>query len=269
MRVPRNTTRHIRRTVSSNINTTIVNKTTLKNLLENTKALEDALKFIYRTTDQSDMWPFSNYKTFMRKYNDIAILTHKELEANVIFDIYDIEKVKDWGDTLRPQQKMYFDSVITNVALLRSTLENKLDVKNEEILNLKNFLQSTLRKAIMVEPENEQYVQDTVEQILIGKGFSKGIDYDREVGRIKVSIKEYKPDFIFLKLDLALEIKISKTKTKSKVLVDEINADINAYRKKYNHLLFLIYDLGTIRDEDEFKNDLDNKENVQLVVIKH
>lgn len=81
--------------------------------------------------------------------------------------------------------------------------------------------------------------------------------------------KEYKPDFIFPKLDLALEVKLSKTKAKSKEIVDEINADIKAYSKGYNQLLFLIYDMGTIRDEMEFKNDLDNKDNIQLLIIKN
>ncbi|HEY1045382.1 MAG TPA: hypothetical protein VGF79_03015 [Bacteroidia bacterium] len=246
-----------------------MDKQLLKNLLNNTKALEDAMKFIYRTSDASDMFSFSNYKTFMRKYNDIAVPVANELRENVVFDVYDLEKVKDWADTLRPQHKMYFDMVLGNVALLRSTIENKLDIKNEEILNLKNFLGSSLRKAVLHEPENEMYIQDTVEQLLIGKGLSKGIDYDREVGRLKVSIKEYKPDFIFLKLDLAFEIKLSKSKAKSKAIVDEINADIQAYGKGYSQLLFLIYDLGTIRDEDEFKNDIDNKENIQLIVVKH
>jgi hypothetical protein len=205
----------------------------------------------------------------MRKYNDIAARVYKELNGEVIFDIYDLDKVKDWANTLRPEQKMYFDMVLGNVALLRSTIENKLDVKNEEILNLKNFFSSNLRKAVLQEPKNEIYMQDTIEQLLIGKGLSRGIDYDREVGRIKVSIKEYKPDFIFLKLDLALEVKLSKTKSKSKEIVDEINADIQAYGKKYSQLLFLIYDIGTIRDEEEFKNDIDNKTSIQVIVVKH
>lgn len=246
-----------------------MNKDLLKSLLDNVKALEDAMKFIYRANNPSDMFPFSNYKTFMRKYNEIAIKVASELKENVIFDIYDLEKVKDWGDTVMPQQKMYFDMVLGNIALLRSTLENRLDIKNKEIMNLKNFFATNLRKAIMHEPENENYIQDTVEQLLIGKEMSKGIDYDREVGRIKVSIKEYKPDFIFSRLDLALEIKLSRTKDKSKVIVDEINADIQAYGKKYSQLLFLVYDMGTIRDEDEFKNDIDNKDNIQLIVVKH
>ena len=51
--------------------------------------------------------------------------------------------------------------------------------------------------------------------------------------------------------------------------VDEINADIQAYGKQYSQLLFLIYDIGTIRDEDEFKNDIDNADNIQLVIVKH
>ena len=227
------------------------------------------MKFIYRSNDPEDMFPFSNYKIYMRKYNDIAIRVAKELNENVIFDIYDLDKVKDWGDTVKPQQKMYFDMVLGNIALLRSTLENRLDLKSKEIMHLKNFLATKLRKAIMHNPENETYIQDTVEQLLIGNGMSKGIDYDREVGRIKVSIKEYKPDFIFVRLDLALEIKLSKTKSKSKTIVDEINADIQAYGKKYSRLLFLVYDMGTIRDEDEFKNDIDNKDNIQLLVVKH
>lgn len=246
-----------------------MNKELLKNLFNNVKALEDSIKFIYRTTDQNEPFSFANYKMFMRKYNEIALLVAGQLEENIIFDIYDIEKIKDWDDVFRPQYKMYFDMVLGNIALLRSTIENMLDIKNEEIINLKNFFTSNLRKAILHEPENEAYIQDSIEQLLIGKGLAKGIDYDREVGRIKVSIKEYKPDFIFIKLDLALEIKLSKTKTKSKEVVDEINADIQAYGKGYSQLLFLIYDLGTIRDEEEFKNHIDNKDNIQLIIVKN
>ena len=93
-------------------------------------------------------------------------------------------------------------------------------------MNLKNFLVSNLRKAVLHEPQKEIDIQDSIEQIFIGKGFTKGTDYDREVGRVKVSIKEYKPDFIFPKLDLALEVKFSKTVAKSKEIIDEIIGNI-------------------------------------------
>lgn len=135
--------------------------------------------------------------------------------------------------------------------------------------NLKSFFISNLRRAVLKQPENETDIQNVVEQLLIGKNLKKGIDYDREVGRVKVSIKEFKPDFVFLKISLALEIKLSKTKAKSKEIVDEINADISAYSKLYNHLLFLVYDMGSIIDENEFKNGIDNNANIQLIVIKN
>ncbi len=183
---------------------------------------------------------------------------------------------------LQSSQKFNLDlssvTLIPALSIMKSQLEmaieeTKIQVEKgldeDEIINLKSFLKSKLRRAIFVEPQSEQEIQDTIEQLLIGKGLSKGIDYDREKGRVQVSIKEFIPDFIFHKLDLALEVKLCKDKTKSKRLVDEINADIRAYSKKFSNLLFLVYDLGIIRDEDEFKKDLDNKEKISVIIIKH
>jgi hypothetical protein len=95
------------------------------------------------------------------------------------------------------------------------------------------------------------------------------VDYDRETGRVKVSIKEFVPDFIFQRLGLALEVKLSKDATKSRTIVDEINADIQAYGKKYAYVLFVVYDLGSIRDEQEFKRDLELLDSVTVIVVKH
>jgi len=245
-----------------------MDKEKLRQYLDNIRALEDAMRFVVHTNDTS-VWRFSSYKEFMRKYNDIAIKVSKEVPHDGLYDIYDLEKVKGWADTLADQQKNYFHLILANIAILRSLIENKLNVKNDEITNLKNFFIANLRRAILHDPNNEFNIQDTIEQLLIGKGLNKGIDYDREVGRVKISIKEVKPDFIFPKLSLAIEVKLSKTKTKSKEIVDEINADIQAYSKEYKQILFVIYDIRTIRDETEFKNDIDNKDNIQLVIIKH
>lgn len=97
----------------------------------------------------------------------------------------------------------------------------------------------------------------------------KGVDYDRETGRVKVSIKEVVPDFILPKLGLAIEVKLSKDRSKSKIIVDEINADIMSYGKEYASILFIVYDLGSIRDEVEFKRDLEITDGVSLIVVKH
>jgi hypothetical protein len=98
---------------------------------------------------------------------------------------------------------------------------------------------------------------------------AKGTDYDRETRRVKTSGKESVPDFIFPPLKLCLEVKLSKSADKLRTIVDEINADIRAYGSRYERQLYVVYDLGTIRDQAEFKRDLENVPGVSVLVIKH
>jgi hypothetical protein len=240
----------------------------LKDFLSLTKALKTAMTNSV-SNDPQNVWKYSSYMDFMRKYNTLAKEVCHIIKVNTLLDLYNLEKIPDSFNTTGIQQKQFYDSVYSNLTILESLLLNNTDFKEDEIKNIKYFLQSNLRKVIFEEPSKETEVQNGVEQLFIGKGFSKGIDYGRETGRIDVSIKEVVPDFILYKLDLAIEIKLSKSKTKSKTIVDEINADIQAYGKKYSNQLYVVYDLGSIRDEEEFKKDLDNNENIYLIVVKH
>jgi hypothetical protein len=135
--------------------------------------------------------------------------------------------------------------------------------------DLGNFVQANLRRAIFTPPSKEIEIQNAIETLIVGRGMKKGIDYDRETGRVKTSGKESIPDFIFPNLSLCLEVKLSKSADKLKALVDEINADIRAYSKRYDRQLYTVYDLGIIRDEEEFKRDLEDAPGVSVLVIKH
>ncbi|MGB5156590.1 hypothetical protein [Desulfobacterium sp. N47] len=108
-----------------------------------------------------------------------------------------------------------------------------------------------------------------MESLLIGHGLQKGIDYDRETGRVKVSSKEVIPDFIFYKLNLACEVKLIKDKVRIGSAIDEINADIKSYMTKYSGIIFIVYDLGFIRDENEFISSFNKNEGIHCVVIKN
>ena len=48
-----------------------------------------------------------------------------------------------------------------------------------------------------------------------------------------------------------------------------MNADIHPYTKKYPNVIFLVYDLGFIQDEDEFVSDFHKKSGVRIIIIKH
>ena len=52
-------------------------------------------------------------------------------------------------------------------------------------------------------------------------------------------------------------------------MVEEISADITAYKKQYERILFVVYDLGVIRDEVEFKRDIEMTDGVKVIVVKH
>jgi hypothetical protein len=52
-------------------------------------------------------------------------------------------------------------------------------------------------------------------------------------------------------------------------LIDEINADIYAYSLGYKAIVFVVYDLGVLRDEAELRRDLETTDSVKVIVVKH
>lgn len=153
--------------------------------------------------------------------------------------------------------------------MLRAYLRSISGVDTDESQSLQDFLRARLRSAVFEQAQREREVQNAVEQLLIGRGMFRGQDYDRETGRVKFSAKEVVPDFVFPKLDLALEIKLASDAGRMKEVIDEINADIRSYKKEYKHVLFVVYDIGSIRDEGEFRRDLESEDGISVLIIKH
>jgi len=52
-------------------------------------------------------------------------------------------------------------------------------------------------------------------------------------------------------------------------MIAEINDDILAYKQKYRNLLFVVYDVGQIRDVEKFKYHFEQQSQVIVQVIKH
>ena len=244
-------------------------KNLVRQYLMATDALIRAMDSAVRVEDPNGLWKHAGYRQFARKYNDLVVLVTKAISLPPLFDLYQIENIPGNANTLPFQRKEIFDGVYANLSLLKGMLENQLGIVENETEALRDFLQARLRAAVLHEPARESEVQDAVETLLIGRGFQKGVDYDREVGRVKVSAKEVIPDFILPRLTLAVEIKLIKSSSRVREVIDEINADIRAYSKRYTKIFFIVYDLGNIRDEIEFKHDLEDPGNVAIVVIKH
>lgn len=247
-------------------------KDQLRALLSNTNALLGAMlnSISSATGEHANVGRFGSYKTFLRKYNELVRQSAPLLTNVTILDQFDLAKIKGSGDYTWPQQKEWFDLVYSNTALLKSILEGAIGYAEDESRNLMDFIQANLRKAVFGIPDRESEIQNAVEVLLVGRGMAKGTDYDRETGRVKTSGKESIPDFIlFPNLKLCLEVKLSKSIERLKEIVDEINADIRAYSTVYERQLYVVYDVGTIRDEAEFKRGLESAPGVSVIVVKH
>lgn len=135
----------------------------------------------------------------------------------------------------------------------------------DELFKIISLSTSKLRKLIREIPCKEKDVQDKYEDLLT----AQDIKYSREFPRIEYSSKQYVPDFSFENISLAVEIKLCKSSGDEKAFIGQINDDILAYKTKFNNILFIIYDVGQIRDEDVFKSSFESHSNVIVQVVKH
>ena len=63
-------------------------------------------------------------------------------------------------------------------------------------------------------------------------------------------------------------MKFCKRSGREKELIDEINADILGYQGTYESMLFVIYDLGFIRDVALFKSSIELQPGVRVLIVK-
>lgn len=213
---------------------------------------------------------YTTYGSYVGLYCSLAENVEIALHLpKASFATYDRSIIGNPMNTPALLQKTYVEDVALKTDLLITFLENKLDIEKNEFESLAEFINGKLRASMFSEPEKEVEVQDNLERLFVGKGLSKGIDYDRESGKLEFSGKEYIPDFIVYKLNLCIEVKLLKAGRRSRI-IDEINADITAYRTRYEKQLFVVYDLGEIRDENEFRRDIENAgASIKVVIVKH
>lgn len=240
----------------------------VKVLLNQIRAFESTVDSILNNEKAVEHSRYASYLDMARIYNDLANQVKKVLKISTMLYTFETEKMQGYTSTLWGQQKIILEQVLITTRMLRASVEGSADFADDEFDNLENFLKSKLRTAMFEIPEKELQVQNAIETLLLGRGMNKGTDYDRESGKVEFSGKEYIPDFVIPKMNLCIEVKLMRNDKKSKI-IEEISSDITAYGKVYERQLFVVYDLGVIQNEDEFKHDIENIGNIKVVVVKH
>jgi len=239
----------------------------IKTLILQAKGLEKTIDDILNR-EGVEFNKYSSFKTMSIIYNDLVSRAREVIKLGGSYAM-NTNDMKGWADTNWPIAKDILETVLVSTRILISTLESNIDFVENEIDNIESFIKSKLRSVIFDVPQKEKEIQNAVESLFLGKGYNKGIDYDRETGKFLYSSKEYIPDFIIPKLRICIEIKLIKETSRKSKIIEEINADITAYSKEYENILFVIYDIGIIRDELEFCRDIENNEGVKVIIVKH
>lgn len=255
-------------------------RVTLKGLLASsqsklvTKYLEEIQRFLKKR--------FSEDPDFQR-YTFGELVSFSPTLAEVPFDtINAIISISGWrngGGSLGDSEYWYgtpldIELIVRSEGLVdylktREGLEKIYESKDTDpgvdlILKIINLAEYKLRKAIRDQPKKEIEVQDAFETLLI----STDIPYSRETDSIEYSTKTYTPDFSIELADLAIEIKLCNRTSREKTIIGEINDDILAYKTKYGNIIFIIYDLGLIRDIERFTKNFEDQDEVVVRIIK-
>lgn len=247
---------------------TIDNTKEIKVLMSQLKAFCNTIHEILYNQTVSENGRYTCYKDMALVYNDFV---NKVSEISAVSSItypFNINKIPERADTTWSTQKRILEQVYLSAKMLLSSLEGSINFMDDEFDNLENFFLSRLRSVVFQKPEKEVEIQNAIESLLLGRGLSKGADFDRESGKFEFSGKEFIPDFTLPKMSLCIEVKLLREGRKSQI-IEEISADITAYKKHYTRLLFVVYDLGVIQNEIEFKRDIELTEGVKVIIIKH
>lgn len=239
----------------------------IKVLLNQARSLANSMKTISLDESVPPLGRYSSFPQMALMYNDLAVQANRIIKTGGFYT-FNTDIIPTWSNTVWPVGKAIFEQILLSVEMLCSTLAGHLDFIDDEFENLSNFISSRLRAAIFEKPEKEIEIQNAVETLLLGRGLSKGIDYDRESGKLEFSGREYIPDFVLPRMGLSIEVKLLKEGKRSKI-IEEISADVTAYAKSYARQLFIVYDLGVIRDESEFRRDIENAGDIKVLIIKH
>ena len=248
---------------------------TLKKLAKEAEWLQNSKAF----STEHTLWVTKCLETFeevfgpaSRYYLSFAALTWRESQSFVIraWDLQDAIDAKHYA-AFRRDLGIAKGLLLAAVDYLKrrelAEVYNAKDTGPETSLIFKvlHLAEHKLRKVVRDRPDKERQVQDAFETLLIGADTL----YEREADKIVYSSKTYIPDFSLAKINLAVEVKLCSRAEREKELPEEINDDILAYQTKYQNLLFIIYDLGYIRDIDRFCSSFEQHENVTIRVVKH
>jgi hypothetical protein len=166
----------------------------LKGMFVRVDGLRRAMETVMNgTTPDNGKW--GAFASFARAYNALAKQYVAETGDSV--NTYDLSKIGVSRGTTWPRQKEIFDMTYADTLILSGILSGYNVGESASVSAIQDMIVANLRKVVFTRPERELEVQNAIETLIIGRGYQKGVSYDRESGKVRFSGKEFIPDFIF------------------------------------------------------------------------
>jgi hypothetical protein len=159
---------------------------------------------------------------------------------------------------------IYAEQAAVALNSLASYLQSKLGKKQQEYEQIIDLIRWNLRPTIYQDPKHEREVQNALEIIFN----VRNLDFRREKDTVPYSTTHYIPDFTFNRIGLAVEVKLCKDKDREKDMIREINDDTIGYAGRYDRCVFVVYDLGFIRDVGGFSGDIEKNPGAHVLIVK-
>lgn len=205
------------------------------------------------------------YPYYLNQHNRLLVLAAKiDPAITECVEPVDLGKVPDPRGLTPGMWGIYAQQAVLQLNLLAAYLQSKLGKAQQEYEKIIDLIDLNLRAAIYDDPKHEREVQNTLETIFR----ARVLDFRREQETVPYSSKRYIPDFTFDRLGLAVEVKLSKDKDREKEMIGEINDDIIGYAGKYDRCVFVVYDLGFIRDVARFSEDIEKNPGAHVLIVK-
>jgi hypothetical protein len=160
------------------------------------------------------------------------------------------------------------DAVDQAIGAYEQALEGSdlVNFESKDALDIETAIERALRPSFRKRPpSNEAEVQDVIEHILN----AIGVDFIRDKEVAPVGPRASRPDFTIEEINLAIEVKLAKEGHGASDIQEEMNADITAYKTKWKHLLFVIYDVGVVADPHRMIRENQRLFGISVLVIKH
>ena len=217
------------------------------------------------TESQYSYRRYGGYPYYIKEYNRLLGFA-AEIDSTVaeLFDPVDIGTYSSLHNVPSNMWASHAEQAAVALNSLASYLQSRLGKKQQEYEKVIDLIEGNLRPAMHDDPRNEREVQNVLETIFR----ARALDFHREQQTVSYSTKRYIPDFTFDRIGLAVEVKLCKDKDREKDMIDEINADIIGYAGRYDRCVFVVYDLGFIRDVARFSEDIEANPNVHVLIIK-